>query len=82
MSVDARTRTDVGNDESIQSMMQADFKRSNYPALHDVRCQFDRGVLCLQGSVPSFHLKQMAFAVVRRRLADVRIDDRLRVTGS
>lgn len=82
MPADATTQQDIGTDSSIVSQVEAEFRRSNYHALHDVKCQFGGGVLSLHGSVPSFHLKQIAFAVARRRLADVRIDDRLRVTGS
>ena len=37
---------------------------SGYIALSDVRCDFDEGVLRLHGLVSTYHLKQVALALV------------------
>lgn len=76
------TQDDIGAGRSIELQVEAEFRQSNYHVLRDVKCYLDGGVLTLQGSVPSFHVKQIAFAVARRSLPGISIDDRLRVTGS
>lgn len=68
------------SNRSIQSKVETEFRQSNYHALHNIQCQYEDGVVSLTGSVPTFHLKQIAFAVARRSLANARIDDRLQVT--
>lgn len=38
----------------------ARFRRSGYPFLRQIRCDFSEGVLRLWGTVPTFYLKQLA----------------------
>jgi osmotically-inducible protein OsmY len=37
---------------------------ARYTALSDVHCAFEDGVLCLRGQLPTYHLKQIALALV------------------
>ena len=58
-------------DESIEARVNAELQRSCYPAVREVRCQFDQGVLTLQGRVASYHEKQVAQTLIRQFLDDV-----------
>jgi hypothetical protein len=40
------------------------FRHSGYLELRNVSCDFHEGVLTLRGRVPSYHLKQLAQAIV------------------
>lgn len=79
MSADATSQEDVAAGQAVESQVEAEFRQSNYHALRTIRCRYENGVVSLFGTVPTFHLKQIAFAVARRSLANIRIDDRLRV---
>lgn len=39
---------------------------TSYFALRDVSCEFHEGMLVLRGTVPSFHLKQVAQEIARK----------------
>jgi hypothetical protein len=52
-----------------------------FPVLREVLCEYDRGVLILRGSLPSFYLKSVAQEAVRN-LAGVRqVVNRIEVGG-
>jgi len=57
-------------------LVAARFRRSGYSLLWGVSCQFSQGVLLLLGTVPTFHLKQMAQELAMRTpgIAQVRND--------
>ena len=54
---------------------------SGYPQLRNVRCDFSEGVLSLSGTVPSFHLKQVAQELVSRTHGRTEIRNKLLVTS-
>lgn len=81
-SAHERNQHTMTADDSIEAIMQTEFQQSRYQALHQITCRHEDGVLLLDGSVPSFHLKQVAFSMVRHKLANIQIEDRLRVSGS
>jgi len=49
---------------SIEQAAEWRLLGSGYTALSDVRCNFDEGVLHLRGRVSTYHLKQVALAMV------------------
>ena len=49
---------------SIRQAAECRLLGSGYMALSDVRCDFDDGVLHLRGHVSTYHLKQVALALV------------------
>ena len=55
--------------------------QSGYAALSLVGCDIDRGRVILRGSVPSYHLKQLAQVYALRVEGVDRIDNRLEVLG-
>jgi len=75
----SRTRTirsDVA--ERAESLL-----RRNGHLLHqNISCEFHEGVLVLRGSVPSYHLKQVAQAVVASLEEVVQIENRIEVVTS
>jgi hypothetical protein len=46
--------------ESDPASLVAARLRSGYPFLWSVSCEFSEGILTLAGTVPTFHLKQVA----------------------
>ncbi len=57
------------------SLVAARLRRSGYPYLRGVKCEVREGVAVLSGTVPTFHLKQMAQALAEAG-ADVVITSR------
>lgn len=53
---------------AIEEQAQAELNSAPYLAVRRVSCQVKGGVLSLQGRVPSFYLKQVAQALLRRYL--------------
>jgi osmotically-inducible protein OsmY len=45
-------------------LAESRLRRSAYPALQRLSCDFRAGVLTLRGRLPSYYLKQVALAVV------------------
>ncbi len=50
--------------------------------LKDITCHLAHGVLTLRGRVPTFYLKQLVLAVVKKLDGVVRIDDRMDVVSA
>jgi osmotically-inducible protein OsmY len=57
----------------------ASLHQSGYAALAFVACHVQGDAIVLDGSVPTYHLKQLAQAIVRRVDGVRRIDNRLEV---
>ncbi|MFO0845264.1 MAG: BON domain-containing protein [Gemmataceae bacterium] len=53
-----------GRDDHLVSTALARLRSSGYPLLAKLRCEVADGVVTVFGSVPTFHLKQMAQAVL------------------
>lgn len=50
---------------SAEANAQRQLSTSSYPPLRDVCCRMHNDTLVLTGSLPSYHMKQMAQTVVR-----------------
>jgi osmotically-inducible protein OsmY len=48
----------------IAEIARTKLRGSSYFELRNIECDFSGGVLALRGSVPSYHLKQLAQAIV------------------
>jgi osmotically-inducible protein OsmY len=48
----------------VERRAAARLRRSPYPEVHRVACEFHEGVLTLRGRVPSYYLKQIAQTAV------------------
>ncbi len=64
------------------SLVAARLRRSGYPFLRSVKCEVHSGVMVLSGSVPTFHLKQMAQELASHTPGVRQIENRLHVTSS
>jgi hypothetical protein len=67
--------------QEIAEIAQAALRRSSYFELHDVTCDFSGGILTLRGSVPSYHLKQLAQASVAEVPGVVEVDNCVEVVS-
>lgn len=45
---------------TVEARAVSRLRRSPYPEVHRVTCEFHEGMLCLHGRVPSYYLKQIA----------------------
>jgi osmotically-inducible protein OsmY len=63
----------------LASLVVARLRGSGYPHLGSVTCQISDGVAVLSGTVPSFHLKQLAQALAAQTEGVRQIDNRLHV---
>jgi osmotically-inducible protein OsmY len=68
--------------QELQAIANAALRRSGYAALAFVTCDVQEGEIVLEGCVPTYHLKQLAQAFVRRAAGDARLDNRLAVRGA
>jgi hypothetical protein len=62
-----------------REMAESRLRRSAYPALKDLSCDFRAGVLTLRGFLPSYYLKQVALAAVAKVEGVERINDQVEV---
>jgi hypothetical protein len=67
--------------QEIADTAQAALRRSSYMELRDISCDFCGGVLILRGSVPSYHLKQLAQASVADVPGVVEVDNCIEVVS-
>ncbi len=63
------------------SLTAARLRRSGYPFLWGVTCEFSDGLLSLSGTVPTFFLKQVAQELASRTPGVREVNNRLHVTG-
>ena len=63
----------------IQTGVLAALFRSGYASLYCVACEVDDNQVILHGSVPSYHLKQLAQVFAQRVDGVERIENRLKV---
>jgi len=86
-----RQIVDQEADRSIDCQVQEDdpgtlvaarLRRSGYPFLSSVQCDVREGVACLSGTVPTFHLKQIAQELASHTPGVWQVDNRLHVQRS
>ena len=65
--------------QEIADIAQATLRQSPHVELHEVSCEFSGGVLTLRGRLPSYHLKQLAQAVVAEVPGVIEIHNRVEV---
>ena len=58
------------SDRAVEDRINVILDASPYHAVRRVRCKFEKGVLSLHGTVPSYHCVQMAITLVRARIPD------------
>jgi osmotically-inducible protein OsmY len=63
------------------SLVAARLRRSGHPYLYGVKCQALDGAMVLSGTVPTFHLKQVAHALALHTPGVHRVENRLEVTS-
>jgi osmotically-inducible protein OsmY len=61
----AAARLPLREKKKVEVQAAARLRRSPYPELRRVACEFHEGLLRLHGRVPSYYLKQIAQTVVR-----------------
>jgi osmotically-inducible protein OsmY len=69
-------------EDDAASLVAARLRRSGYPFLRAVKCEVYEGVTVLSGTVPTFHLKQVAQALASHTPGVGQIDNRLHVSSS
>jgi osmotically-inducible protein OsmY len=69
-------------EDDAASLVAARLRRSGYPFLRAISCQVHDGVTVLSGTVPTFHLKQLAQALASHTPGIQQIENRLLVTNS
>ena len=65
----------------VQLEAQSRLRKSGYPELRLVSCDFHEGVLTLRGRVSSFYLKQLAQELIRRLNGAGKVNNRLEVAA-
>ena len=80
-------RTDRSNDfepreDDPANLVAARLRRSGYPFLRSVKCEVRDGIAVLSGTVPTFHLKQVAQELSSHTPGVRQIENRLHVTSS
>ena len=75
-----KTRTFEVREGDPASLVAARLRRSGHPYLFGVKCQTLDGSIVLSGTVPTFHLKQVAHALALHTPGVHRVENRLEVT--
>jgi len=68
------------NDPELHNLVSARFRRSGYPYLRGITIRCSDGAVELSGTVPTFHLKQMAQELAARTLGICHVINDLQVT--
>ena len=63
----------------VQVEAERALRRGRYPALKNLSCDYQGGVLVLRGSLPSYYLKQVAQEVVARLEGVQAVDNQIQV---
>lgn len=63
------------------SLVAARLRRSGYPFLWGIWCEFSQGLLRLSGTVPTFHLKQLAQELAAHTPGVRVVQNDMQVTG-
>jgi osmotically-inducible protein OsmY len=65
----------------IERTAEDRLRHSSYLELRNVWCDYHEGVLTLRGHVPSYHLKQMAQAIMHDLEDDLELNNQLEVVS-
>jgi osmotically-inducible protein OsmY len=63
----------------ISKLAETQLRSNSYLALKNISCEYDHGVLILRGSVPTYHLKQIAQESVAQVVGVEWIDNQIEV---
>jgi osmotically-inducible protein OsmY len=84
-----RTRSEQGTDHyellperDPASLVASRLRRSGYPFLRGIKCEVRDDITVLSGSVPTFHLKQVAQEIAAHTQGVRLIENRVHVTNS
>jgi osmotically-inducible protein OsmY len=67
--------------ERIAELAEAQLRHKPYLALRNIRCEYQEGILTLDGCLPSYHLKQVAQAAAASVPGVERINNRIEVVS-
>jgi osmotically-inducible protein OsmY len=67
--------------ESVASVAEARLRNSSYATLRNIACEWRQGVLTLRGCVSSYHLKQLAQALLQGVQDVLCVDNQLEVVS-
>lgn len=70
------------HDADPASLVAARLRRSGYPFMRSIKCEFRGGVIVLSGTVPTYHLKQLAQELACHTPSVQQVENRLRVTSA
>ncbi len=65
--------------EIVERLAASRLRRSPYPEVRRVACEFYEGMLRLRGRIPSYYLKQVAQTVVLGMIGVDEVDNQLEV---
>lgn len=65
--------------QSPEDVARSILQNSSYQALRGLKCEFEDGVLKLEGTLPNFHMNQLALSALREIEGVTRIDNRVEV---
>lgn len=71
-----------GTQDNPAHLVAARLRRSGYPFLRSIKCEFRGGVTVLSGTVPTFYLKQLAQALAAHTPGVGQIENGVQVVGS
>jgi osmotically-inducible protein OsmY len=69
----------AGSGAPLAARALDELRRSTYPELWHVACEYREGILTLRGRVSSFYMKQIAQAIVQRLEGVERVVNRVEV---
>ena len=55
----------ASRERQVALRAESRLRSSGYPALTDLRCHFHEGSLFVSGNVPSYHLRQVVYALLK-----------------
>lgn len=78
--LDRKVRYRIHEDDPA-SLVAARLRRSGYPFLRGIECEYRDGVTVLTGCVPTYHLRQIAQSLALHTPGVRKIEDRIHVTN-
>jgi osmotically-inducible protein OsmY len=65
----------------VAERAESELRRNAYVALKNIACEYQEGLLILNGCLPTYYLKQLAQEAVARLHGVERIDNRIEVVS-
>jgi osmotically-inducible protein OsmY len=69
----------LAREDAVRTAAEATLRHADYLPLRRIRCEYHEGVLTLRGSVPTYHLKQIAQTLVCSLNGILEVNNRLEV---